>query len=72
MENLARFWKFLPDSGNFLLEIPSTSVKTDSLESVFRTNDLSLTGDLIGSVGFRVGSGQNLRVGRVIRLDGQP
>ena len=72
MENLARFWKFLPDSRNFLLEILSTSVKTDSLESVFRTNDLSLTGDLIGSAGFRVESGQNLRVGRVIRLDGQP
>ena len=72
MENLARFWKFLPDSGNFLLEILSTSVKTDSLESVFRTNDLSLTGDLIGSADFRVGSGQNLRVGWVIKLDGQP
>ena len=72
MENLARFWKFLLDSRNFLLEILSTSVKTDSLESVFRTNDLSLTGDLIGSAGFLVGSGQNLRVGRVIKLDGQP
>ena len=67
-----------------MLEILSTSVgsgffrilerktETDPSESVFGTNDPSPTADLIGSAGFRVGSGRNLRVGRIFGLDGQP
>ena len=40
-------------------------METDPLESVFGTNDLPLTGDLIGSADFESIAGRVLRVGQV-------
>ena len=46
-------------------------METDPLESVFGTNDLPLTGDLIESANFKFVAGRVLRVGQVSDGSGQ-
>ena len=83
LENRIEFWKILPDSGIFLLEILSTSVGSgffrfweenrDRPAGVGFWNKWPVADRWLDRVGrFRVRSGRNLRVGRFVGLDGQP